>query len=127
MFRRTAVGKAGGRWGEGIRGCKPNEGQGEAHNGRSRAESPSEVAADTLTVSLSRRRQFKWLAFWGGGWMDVLRVLFEFANTIYIIEHVDTLFIVREEGADRLRESKRTEEKSLVANKEAGRRTVVQS
>lgn len=56
--------------------------------------------------------------------MDELPVLFKFANTIYIIEHVDTLFIVREEGADRLHESKRTEEKTLVANKEAGGRVV---
>lgn len=59
--------------------------------------------------------------------MDVLRVLFKFANTIYIIEHVDTLFIVRADGDDRLRESKRTEVTTLVANKETGRRTVVRS
>lgn len=62
-----------GREGEGKR-SKHDEGQGEAHNGRPRAESPSGVAADTLTVAFHAADSLSG-SFFGGRRTDALRVL----------------------------------------------------
>lgn len=90
-----------GREGEGKR-SKHGEGQGEAHNGRPRAESPSGVAADTLTVAFHAADSLSGSFFWGEADGRVASPFFKFSNPIYIIEHADTLFIVQVENADRL-------------------------